>query len=244
VGGNILINRRIVTYNQEEDFSYLKTTSNLSTSIENMDSELCIKELKNITLVPRSGTHNNFKIGEEIIMYVISGELLYSDNIGNLETLSSGNFLYINSMDGITYDIFNSGIDFLDIIEITLYTNNNSYIQKKNSKSPILNKYDFKNSIENQWIYAISPLNGLAPIKSNCDINIYFALLQPNKDLTFTINKDRQGYLFQCYGETEIFTNNSDNITLTGSDSAYISNETFEVKANITSNILLIETAT
>ncbi len=108
-----MINRRIVTYNYEENFSYLKTTSNLSTSIENMSSELCIKELKNITLVPRSGTHNNFKIGEEIIMYVISGELLYSDNIGNLETLSSGNFLYINSMDGITYDIFNSGIDFL-----------------------------------------------------------------------------------------------------------------------------------
>lgn len=239
-----MINRRIVTYNQEEDFSYLKTTSNLSTSIENMSSELCIKELKNITLVPRSGTHNNFKIGEEIIMYVISGELLYSDNIGNLETLSSGNFLYINSMDGITYDIFNSGIDFLDIIEITLYTNNNSYIQKKYNKSIIINKYDFKNTVENQWIYAISSLNGLAPIKSNCDINIYFALLHPNKDLTFTISKDRQGYLFQCYGETEIFTNNSDNITLTGSDSAYISNETFEVKTNIPSNILLIETAT
>jgi len=209
-----------------------------------MSSELCIKELKNITLVPRSGTHNNFKIGEEIIMYVISGELLYSDNIGNLETLSSGNFLYINSMDGITYDIFNSGIDFLDIIEITLYTNNNSYIQKKYNKSIIINKYDFKNTVENQWIYAISSLNGLAPIKSNCDINIYFALLHPNKDLTFTISKDRQGYLFQCYGETEIFTNNSDNITLTGSDSAYISNETFEVKTNIPSNILLIETAT
>jgi quercetin 2,3-dioxygenase len=244
VGGNILINRRIVTYNQEEDFSYLKTTSNLSTSIENMSSELCIKELKNITLVPRSGTHNNFKIGEEIIMYVISGELLYSDNIGNLETLSSGNFLYINSMDGITYDIFNSGIDFLDIIEISLYSNNNSYVQKKYNKSPILNKYDFKNPIENQWIYATSSLNGLAPIKSSCDINIYFALLHPNKDLIFTINKDRQGYIFQCYGEIEICTNNSDNITLKGSDSAYISNETFEVKAAIPSNILLIETAT
>lgn len=239
-----MINRRIVTYNQEEDFSYLKTTSNLSTSIENMSSELCIKELKNITLVPRSGTHNNFKIGEEIIMYVISGELLYSDNIGNLETLSSGNFLYINSMDGITYDIFNSGIDFLDIIEITLYSNNNSYVQKKYNKSPILNKYDFKNHIENQWIYATSSLNGLAPIKSNCDINIYFALLHPNKNLIFTINKDRQGYIFQCYGEIEIYTNNSDNITLAGSDSAYISNETFEVKATIPSNLLLIETAT
>lgn len=239
-----MINRRIVTYNQEEDFSYLKTTSNLSTSIENMSSELCIKELKNITLVPRSGTHNNFKIGEEIIMYVISGELLYSDNIGNLETLSSGNFLYINSMDGITYDIFNSGIDFLDIIEISLYSNNNSYVQKKYNKSPILNKFDFKNPIENQWIYATSSLNGLAPIKSSCDINIYFALLHPNKDLIFTINKDRQGYIFQCYGEIEICTNNSDNITLTGSDSAYISNETFEVKAAIPSNILLIETAT
>lgn len=239
-----MINRRIVTYNQEEDFSYLKTTSNLSTSIENMSSELCIKELKNITLVPRSGTHNNFKIGEEIIMYVISGELLYSDNIGNLETLSSGNFLYINSMDGITYDIFNSGIDFLDIIEISLYSNNNSYVQKKYNKSPILNKYDFKNPIENQWIYVTSSLNGLAPIKSSCDINIYFALLHPNKNLIFTINKDRQGYIFQCYGEIEICTNNSDNITLTGSDSAYISNETFEVKAAIPSNILLIETAT
>ena len=237
-----MINKRFVSPDHEENFSYLKTTSNLSNSVKSLNVKNCIKELRNITLVPRSGTHNNFKIKEEIIMYVISGELLYSDSIGNLESLSSGNFVYIKSMDGITYDIFNNGIDFLDIIEISLLPKSDISTKETSNKKPLLIKSNTENLIKNQWIYAVSSLNGLAPIKSSCDINIYSASLDTDKELIFTIGKERQGYLFQCYGESHVTTGNSDSIDLTGSGSAYISNETFEIRANISSNILLIET--
>jgi redox-sensitive bicupin YhaK (pirin superfamily) len=237
-----LINKRIISNDHEEDFSYLKTKNSLSTSIKDMNIENLIKELKNITLVPRSGTHNNFKIKEEVIMYVIGGELLYSDSMGNLESLSSGDFIHINSKNGITYDIFNNGIDFLDIIEISLIPKDNIYFNGKYNTTPTLSKLIMNNPKKNQWIYAISSLNGLAPIKSSCDINIYYALLDTDKELILTIGKERQGYLFQCYGESEITTNTSHSITLAGSGSVHISNETIEVRANIPSNILLIET--
>lgn len=237
-----MINKRIVPPDSKEDFSYLKSTSILSTSVNYMDVEDCIKELKNITLVPRSGTHNNFKTKEETIIYIIGGDLLYSDSIGNLETLSSGDFLYINSLDGITYDIFNNGTDFLDIIEITLAPKYDIRSKKFLSKENSFINFNVKNPASDQWVYAVSSLNGLAPIKSACDINIYSACLGTDKSLNFSIGKERHSYLFQCYGESEITTSNLESITLTGAGSAYISNENFEIRATIPSNILLIET--
>lgn len=237
-----MINKRIVSPDSKEDFSYLKSTSMLSTSVNYMDVEDCMKELKNITLVPRSGTHNNFKIKEEIIIYIIGGDLLYSDSTGNLENLSSGDFLYINSLDGITYDIFNNGTDFLDIIEITLVPQYAIKSKKFFNKENSFINLNVKNPVLNQWIYAVSSLNGLAPIKSTCDINIYSACLDADKSLNFTVGKERHVYLFQCYGESEITASNLESITLTGAGSAYISNENFEIRATIPSNILLIET--
>ncbi len=244
-----MIAKKILSPEYEEDLSFLKTTYNLYPSTDQDHISGCITEIKNITLVPRSGTHNNFKTDREVILYVISGELLYSDSIGTVQNLKADNIIYINSLQGITYEIYNAGIDFLDIIEITLLpeedyllksnnNNNNSNNNQAKVKSSSIN--DMQND---QWNYRVSSLNGLASIKSLCDINIYSLSLSASKNESFTIGNNRQAYLFQGYGQSIFTTNNSDRITLTGSDTLHLTNETFEVKAEIPSNLLLLETS-
>lgn len=238
-----MIGKKILSPEYEEDLSFLKTTYNLYPSNDQKDISGCITEIKNITLVPRSGTHNNFKTDREVILYVISGELLYSDSIGTVQKLMDGNILYINSLKGITYEIYNGGIDYLDMIEITLLPKCDDLFKSRNNNQPRLN-FSSTNDIQNdQWNYRVSSLNGLAPIKSLCDINIYSLSLSASKNESFTIGNNRQAYLFQGYGESIFTTNNSDKITLTGSDTLHLTNETFEVKAEIPSNLLLLETS-
>jgi len=240
-----LINRRVISDDFEENLSFLKTTYNLANYNSNYDS--CIKEIKNITLVPRSGTHNNFKINEEVIIYVITGELLYSDSLGNNEIFYKGNIIHIPSGNGITYDIFNNGLDLLDTVEINLFIDSNhisfSYRSPTNISKTTVAYSHFDNIPVNQWNYRISSTNGLAPIKSIYDINIYSLSLLSDEKVDFTIGENRQGFLFQGYGQSIFTTNNLENkVTLTGVDTLHITNETFEILSDIPSDLLLIET--
>ncbi|MEG2290478.1 MAG: pirin family protein [Clostridium sp.] len=242
-----MINKKIIQDELQEDLSFMKTTYNLAKYNSNYSS--CVKLIKNITLVPRSGTHNNFKINEEIIIYVINGELTYSDSLGNNKIYYTGNIIHIYSGNGISYDIFNNGIDFLDIVEINLTTAisniSNLSTNVKNSCNPAMSYSEINNTPINQWHYRISSINGLAPIKSFYDVNIYSLSLSSNARVEFTIGLNRQCFLFQGYGQSIFNTtiNSKNNITLTGCDNLHISNETFEILGDIPSDLLLIETS-
>lgn len=241
-----MINRRINLSNVEEDLSYIKTSYNLSPSININSEKNCIKSIKNITLVPRSGTHNNFKFKEEVILYIISGSLLYSDNIGNRKEVTRENIIYINSGQGITYEIFNNGSDLVDFIEINTetYISTDDKIKKQiEYYTPNVSYSIEENLPENQWKYRVSSKNGLAPLKSYCDINIYSLTLSPDEAIDFKVNKNRQGFLLQGFGGS-IFKgfNTKEELTLVGSDGLNIKDEVFELKSDINSNFLFIET--
>lgn len=242
-----MINRRINSSDMNEDLSYIKTTYNLPPSIKENGEKSCIKSIKNITLVPRAGTHNNFKFKEEVIIYIISGSLLYSDNMGNTKELTKGNILYINAGQGITYEIFNKGCDLVDFIEI----NTEPYMSTDEKVKTQIEYYTPKvlysieeNIPENQWKYRISSKYGLAPIKSYCDINIYSLTLNSDEITDFKVNKNRQAYLLQGFGGS-IFKgfNTNEELTLVGSDGLKINDEVFELKSHINSNFLFIETS-
>gem|GEM_PF-391455 len=241
-----MINRRIDSSDLDEDLAYIKTTYNLSNSIKDANQNNCIKSVKNITLVPRSGTHNNFKVKEEVIMYIISGSLLYTDNTGNKKELTRGNLVYINSGEGITYEIFNNGCDLVDIVEINTSiapsSEDNSKALLKYNTTTVL--YSIEDNIpENQWKYRVSSKSGLAPIKSFCDINIYSLSLSSNEGVDFKVNRNREAFLLQGYGES-IFKGHNTNkeLTLVGADGLKINDETFEIKSEINSDFLFIET--
>lgn len=241
-----MINRRINSSNLEEDLSYIKTTYNLSPSIKENGEKSCIKSIKNITLVPRSGTHNNFKFKEEVIIYIISGSLLYTDNIGSNKELTRGNIAYINAGQGITYEIFNNGCDLVDFIEINTepYMSTNAQVKTQVEYYTPKVLYSIEENIpENQWKYRVSSKNGLASIKSYCDINIYTLSLGPDEVTDFKVNKNRQAYLLQGFGGS-IFKgfNTKEELTLVGADGLKINDEVFEIKSDINSNFLFVET--
>lgn len=242
-----MINRRINSSDLDEDLAYIKTTYNLSPSTKDVNDYNSIKSIKNITLVPRSGTHNNFKVKEEVIIYIISGSLLYSDNLGNTKELTRGNIVYINSGEGITYEIFNNGCDLVDIVEINteLFPSAENYsIKTENYDIPTVLYSITDNIPENQWKYRVSSKYGLAPIKSFCDINIYSLCLNANEITDFKVNKNRVAYLLQGYGGS-IFKghNTNEELTLVGSDGLKINDEVFELKSEINSDFLFIETS-
>lgn len=241
-----MINRRINSSDIDEDLSYIKTTYNLSPSIKENGEKSCIKSIKNITLVPRSGTHNNFKFKEEVIIYIISGSLLYSDNIGNTKDLTRGNIVYINAGQGITYEIFNKGTDLVDFIEINTDPHMSTEAKVKTQIEYYTPKvfYSIEENIpENQWKYRISSKNGLAPIKSYCDVNIYSLNLTSDESTDFKVNRDRQGYLLQGFGGSVFKGHNTkEEFTLVGADGLKINDEVFELKSDINSNFLFVET--
>lgn len=239
-------NRRINASDMDEDLSYIKTTYNLSPSIKENGKKSCIKSIKNITLVPRSGTHNNFKLKEEVIIYIISGSLQYSDNIGNTKELTRGNIVYINAGQGITYEIFNNGCDLVDFIEINTepYMSIDAKVKSQIEYYTPKVLYSIDENIpENQWKYRISSKNGLAPIRSYCDINVYSLSLNSGEITDFKVNRHRQAYLLQGFGGS-IFKgyNTKEELTLVGADGLKINDEVFELKSDINSNFLFIET--
>lgn len=239
-----MINRSVPSPEPGEDISFINTTFDLSTSINMKDNKTYLKSIKNITFVPRSGTHNNFKRMEEIILYVINGELLYGDSLGNKLTLKKGNILYINFGSGLSYEIFNDGIDYLDIMEINIIVNEDE--EGSRFKSKALTPHIIPSSLNNDpidnWQYRVSSKNGLAPIKSFCDINIYSLTLSSNKTVDFQIQRGRTGYLIQGYGsslmEAEITGEAYD---LNGSDGLKVCSENFTLKSDIDSDFILVE---
>lgn len=235
-----MINRANNFPENDEDLSFINTNFNLCPSVNIKTSSGYLKHIKNITFVPRSGTHNNFISNEEIIIYVISGELTYDDSTGEQKLLKRGSTLYVYGDSGITYNIFNNGIDYLDILVLSVDT---SHYTKKNSNISVpITIVTAEKDSENQWNYKVSPKNGLASIKSFSDINIYTLELSAMKSIDFEIKKERTGFLIQCYGESFMtaLTSNK-NYKLQGADGLKISSEEFNIKSEIDSNFVLIE---
>lgn len=241
-----MIKEKIDSSDLNEELDYIKTTYTLLNNEENKTQSHCIHSIKNIRLLQRCGTHNNFSSYDETIIYIVSGTLSYLDNLGNSKELTHGNMIYINSGSGLTYEIFNNGHDIVNFIEIKLSPS--LLIEKDNatilkfSIPKVL--YSIKENIpENQWKYRVSSKCGLASIKSFCDLNIYSLSLNSDEIIDFKVNKDRIGYLIQGYGES-IFVGHktNSNIVLRDEDGLKIKSEDFNLKSKINSNFLFIET--
>lgn len=240
-----MINRSIITPDSSEDLSFINTSYNLSTSIEFHNKETYLNTIKNITFVPRSGTHNNFIKKEEVILYVINGELSYSDSLNNNLLLKKGNMIYINGGDGLSYDIFNNGIDYLDIIEISTCINMDQpsiSSSSLNYMTPFIVPSSLNNEPENFLKYRVSSKKGLAPIKSFCDINIYSLTLKENEQIDFEVKKDRTAFLLQGYGLSLMKADITNlEFDLKGSDGLKICSESFTLSSELTSDFILVE---
>lgn len=166
----------------------------------------------------------------EIITYVLDGELTHEDNMGNRNTISRGHVQYMSAGTGIYHSEHNLGKDVLRLLQIWIFPD------KKDHKP---NYGDFKideKDRKNKWFRMVSAKNGEAPIQINQDANFYVIELDKDKETEFLMGNDRQAYIVQIEGSSEI-----NDINLSERDAMEVVEENLKIKALENIHLLVIE---
>ena len=166
----------------------------------------------------------------EIITYVLDGELTHEDNMGNRNTISRGHVQYMSAGTGIYHSEHNLGKDVLRLLQIWIFPD------KKDHKA---NYGDFKideKDRKNKWFHMVSAKNGEAPIKINQDANFYVIELDKDKETEFLMGNDRQAYIVQIEGSSEI-----NDVNLSERDAMEVVEENLKIKALENIHLLVIE---
>lgn len=166
----------------------------------------------------------------EIISYVVNGELNHGDTIGNKNTITRGHVQYMSAGTGISHTEYNYGDTTSRFLQIWL-------VPDKKGLTPNYGDYRFNwDDRKNNWLQIVSPIEGDAPIKINQDANIYVIELDRDQQIDFKVGKERQAYLVQIEGVSEV-----NGISLNNRDALEIIEENIVIKAKDTSHILIIE---
>ena len=166
----------------------------------------------------------------EIISYVVDGELTHADSMGNKRSLKRGHVQYMSAGTGVYHSEHNYGNEILRILQIWILPDKNGY-------TPNYGDYMFDwNLRKDKWLKIVSGQTGDAPIKINQDVNIYVLELENEKEIELTVEKNRQAYLVQIEGESNI-----NGIQLSPKDALEITEENILIKSNSVSHYLVIE---
>lgn len=181
-------------------------------------------------VLPQTGFDTHPHRDMEIISYVIDGELTHGDSMGNKETISRGHVQYMSAGTGVFHSEHNLGDETLRFLQIWILPDARGY-------KPNYGDYRFDwNDRKNKWLQIVSSTNGSAPIKINQDSNIYVLELDKEQDIIFSVSKDRQAYLVQIEGNSNI-----NGIELNMRDGLESVEEDLEIKAIEKSHFLVIE---
>lgn len=166
----------------------------------------------------------------EIVSYVVNGELTHADSMGNQGTIHRGEVQYMSAGTGVYHSEHNLGDERLRLLQIWVMPDKKNY-------EPAYGDYRFKwDDRVNKWLNIVSSKEGNAVIKINQDANFYVTELEEGKELDFTIENGRQGYLVQIEGESDINW-----INLGAKDALEIYEEDIKIKAKTKSHVLIIE---
>ncbi|WP_019849983.1 pirin family protein [Desulfitobacterium sp. PCE1] len=166
----------------------------------------------------------------EIVSYVVNGELTHGDSMGNKRTLSRGHVQYMSAGTGVLHSEHNFGEELLRFLQIWIIPN-------KKGCEPNYGDYLFDwNDRKNKWLHIVSSIEGNAPIKINQDSNLFALELDKDQEIDFKVGKDRQAYLVQIEGSSDI-----NSIVLNMRDALEITEEDIKIKALETSHFLVVE---
>ncbi|AFL99949.1 Pirin-related protein [Desulfitobacterium dehalogenans ATCC 51507] len=166
----------------------------------------------------------------EIVSYVVNGELTHGDSMGNKRTLSRGHVQYMSAGTGVLHSEHNFGEELLRFLQIWIIPNKKGY-------EPNYGDYLFDwNDRKNKWLHIVSSKEGDAPIKINQDSNLFALELDKDQEIDFKVGKDRQAYLVQIEGSSDI-----NSIVLNMQDALEITEEDIKIKALETSHFLVVE---
>lgn len=166
----------------------------------------------------------------EIISYIINGELTHGDSMGNKNTLSRGHVQYMSAGTGVFHSEHNLGNETLRFLQIWIFPDKRGYEPNYGD-----HRFDWDDR-KNKWLNIVSFKDGNAPIKINQDSNIFVLELDKDKEIDFKVAKNRQAYLVQIEGSSDI-----NNVVLNMRDALEITEEDIKIKAVEKSHFLVIE---
>lgn len=189
-----------------------------------------LRVLNDDLIEPKTGFSMHPHEDMEIITYVIDGKLTHKDSMGNIGELSRGEVQYMSAGTGVYHSEYNLGDEELRLLQIWIFPDKKDY-------KPNYGEYKFNwNDRENKWLHMVSSNQGNADIKIHQDVNIYSLYLEKGNEEIFKINKNRQAYLVQIEGVSDI-----NQIELQGKDAMEIVEEDIKITSKENSHLLVLE---
>lgn len=145
----------------------------------------------------------------EIISYVLEGVIAHKDSEGNVQKLPSGEFQLMSAGKGIYHSEFNaSDTDPLRFLQIWIQPN--SFGNKPG--------YQQKNFGQHSGLTPIAtPTGEHGTLQIKQDARLYQLILDPNQELTFSVEQSRNLYVHQVRSTLDV-----DSTTLAEGDGAKI----------------------
>lgn len=189
-----------------------------------------LRVLNDDLIEPREGFDTHPHKNMEIITYILNGELTHADSMGNKRTLNRGHVQYMSAGTGVYHSEQNEGNEMLRLLQLWIFPDKNGY-------TPNYGDYMFDWDLrKDKWLKIVSGVNGDAQIKVNQDVNISVLELAEGNAIDFVVGEGRQAYLVQAEGSSDI-----NGVSLNEKDAMEIIEETINIKANVTSNYLVVE---
>jgi redox-sensitive bicupin YhaK (pirin superfamily) len=153
----------------------------------------------------------------EIITYVLNGALAHKDSLGNGSTIQPGDVQYMSAGQGVTHSEFNpdpkTESHFVQIwIQPSEIGAEPRYDQKHFDKRFKLNKLG---------LIAGPPGSGPLSLEIRQDAKILASILETGKKLSFSVSKNRAGYLQVLRGKVDL-----QGLTLNAGDAVFIDEPT------------------
>lgn len=187
-----------------------------------------LRVLNDEIIKPNGGFDLHSHRNLEILSYIIEGELTHKDSLNNFVVLKKGDLQFMSTGKGIYHSELNKTDADLRLLQIWILPSSRNLEPEHTVINT--NKY----LVQNELFKVVSHSD--APITINQDINLYILKLDSDKELDFEVGIDRQAYIVQIEGYSNI-----NGFNLKEKDALQTVEDNLHIKSKIDSHILIIE---
>jgi redox-sensitive bicupin YhaK (pirin superfamily) len=182
-------------------------------------------------VLPRAGFGQHPHRDMEIITYILSGQLVHQDSMGNGRVITPGEFQYMSAGTGVLHSEQNpSGTEAVHLLQIWIQPDAKGVEPRYAEKS-------MKDATPGQLHLVTSKTGRDGSIAIHQDSDLYLARLDAGQNVTHTLAPNRHAWLHVAEGEVTL-----NGRTLTGGDAVAVSNESaLDLRGTKASQVLLFD---
>ena len=167
----------------------------------------------------------------EIITYVIEGELVHKDSLGNGSVMTAGEFQCISAGSGIVHSEFNPS----DKSETHFYQ---IWIKPKAlGLEPKYQQKKISNGTPDLFALIASPNGDDGSMQINQDASLYLGNLSANQSFTLNLAEDRFGWLQVVTGNLEL----KNNLLVKGDGVSFVNEDNLSLEAKSATKFLFFD---